>query len=242
LSHLKKVSGIDCHHCVGRALSPFCGALSAEEMNTFMEIKRSHRYAAGQAIFYEGNPSQGIYILCSGSVKLTQSSQAGQRQIIGIVSPGDLIEKCALFHPGAHSSTAEAMAQVEVSFFDRQEFLDLLKRHPSLSIRLITVLSQEAEKGWERSRSLLFQSAMERMIDLLLDLARRHGEKRSGATMIGLELKREELAEMVGVTLETAVRLVATLREKKLIRVEGRKILILNEEKLAERKRIASGQ
>jgi signal-transduction protein with cAMP-binding, CBS, and nucleotidyltransferase domain len=110
---LRKVSTTDCHHCFGRALSPFCGALSAEEMNTFMQIKRAHRYAAGQAISYEGNPSQGIYILCSGSVKLTQS---GQQQIIGIVSPGDLVEKGALFHPGAHSATAEAMAQIEVSF------------------------------------------------------------------------------------------------------------------------------
>lgn len=211
-------------------------------MNTFMKVKRAHRYGSGQAIFYEGNPSQGIYILCSGSVKLTQSSQTGQRQIIGIVSPGDLIEKCALFHPGAHSSTAEAMAQVEVSFFDRQEFLDLLKLYPHLSVRLITVLSEEAERGWERSRSLLFRSAMERLIDVLLDLARRHGEKRNGATVIGLELKREELAEMVGVTLETAVRLLALLKDEKLIRIEGRKIVIFHEEKLAKRKGIAAGR
>jgi CRP/FNR family transcriptional regulator len=242
LDHSKKVSATDCHHCVGRALSPFCGALSADEMNTFMKLKRGHHYSAGQTIFYEGNPCQGIYILCSGSVKLTQSSQTGQQQIIGIVSPGDLIEKGALFHAGAHSSTAEAMARVEVSFFDRQEFLDLLKLHPHLSIRLITVLSQEAEKGWERSRSLLFKSAMERLIDILLELARRHGEKKKGATMIGLELKREELAEMVGVTLETAIRMVALLKKEKLIRVEGRKILILNEEQLADRKRGPSGR
>ena len=240
MNHLNKASTTDCHHCVGRALSPFCGALSMDDVNTFMRIKRGHRYAAGQAIFYEGNPCQGIYILCSGSVKLTQSSQTGQQQIIGIVSPGDLIEKCALFHPGAHSSTAEAMARVEVSFFDRQEFLDLLKLNPHLSIRLITVLSQEAEKGWERSRSLLFKSAMERLIDVLLDLARRHGEKRNGATMIGPELKREELAEMVGVTLETTVRLLALLKKEKLVRVEGRKILIFDTEKLAERKGTAS--
>ena len=173
---------------------------------------------------------------------MTQSSQTGQQQIIGIVSPGDLVEKGVLFHPGAHSATAEAMAQIEVSFFDRQEFLDLLELHPHLSIRLITVLSQQAEMGWERSRSLLFQSAMERMIDLLLDLARRHGEKQKGATLIGLELKRAELAEMIGVTLETAVRVVAFLKKEKLIRVEGRKILILDPEKLTERKRIASGQ
>ena len=81
---------------------------------------------------------------------------------------------------------------------------------------------------------------MERLIDILLELARRHGEKKKGATMIRLELKREELAEMVGVTLETAVRMVALLKKEKLIRVEGRKILILNEEQLADRKRAAA--
>lgn len=86
----------------------------------------------------------------------------------------------------------------------------------------------------EKTRQLVFKSAKQRLADTLLDLSRKHGIKDTQATTLQLQLKREELAEMVGVTQETVVRLLALLKKEGLIRLAGRKILILNDEKLSQ--------
>ncbi|MGB3942777.1 MAG: Crp/Fnr family transcriptional regulator [Candidatus Manganitrophaceae bacterium] len=227
-----KMMATDCNHCVVRVLSAFCGELNPQEIDLFMKMKRRHVYEKGDAIFYEGNSCAGIYILCFGSVKLVQSSKTGKQQILNVVSPGELIEKSLLFHAGRHSATAQALERSEASFFYRDEFLEALKSNNHLAINLIKVLSQEVENIQERTRQLLFKSAKERLADTLLTLGKKHGEKQDRDILIDLDLKREELAEMIGVEPETVVRLLALLKKEKLIRFDGRKIFIIDEQKL----------
>lgn len=228
----KRTDSTDCHHCVVRVLSSFCGSLNPHEIDTFMKVKRIHVYDKNEAIFHEENSCTGIYILCSGSVKLVQSSRTGKQQILSIVSPGELIEKSLLFHPGRHSTTAQALERCEVSFFYRDEFLEVLKSNNHLAINLIQTLSQEIESAQERTRQLLFKSAKERLAETLLTLGRKHGAKRDRELSIELDLKREELAELVGVEPETVVRMLSLLKRDKIIRFDGKKILIVDEEKL----------
>lgn len=224
----------DCYNCVVRTLSSFCGTLDENEINTFMRIKRGHIYEKNQAIFYEGNSSEGMYILCSGSVKLVQSSHKGKQQILEVVSPGNLIEKTTLFHTGKHNTTGKALERSEVSFFYREEFLSVLQSNNHLALNLIRVLSQEVERGQERNRQILFKTAKERLADTLLALSHKRGVRHDKDITISLDLTREELAEMVGVTLETVVRLLALLKKEKLIGLVGKKVLILDEEKLMD--------
>lgn len=228
----KKTPLLDCNHCVVRVLSTFCGDLNPHEIDTFMRVKRIHVYEKNDTIFCEGNSCAGIYILCSGSIKLVQSSKTGKQQILAIVSPGELVEKSLLFHPGRHSTTAQALECCEVSFFYRDEFMEVLKSNNHLAINLIKTLSQEVENVQERTRQLLFKSAKERLAETLLSLGRKHGARHDRDIAIELDLKREELAEMVGVEPETVVRLLALLKKEKLIRFDGKKILITDEEKL----------
>lgn len=228
----KKTNATDCSHCVVRVLSSFCGNLNPHEIDTFMKVKRTHLYEKNDTIFYEENSCTGIYILCSGSVKLIQSSKTGKQQILTIVSPGELIEKSLLFHPGRHSTTAQALEHCEVSFFYRDEFLEVLKSNNHLALNLIKTLSEEIENAQERTRRLLFKSAKERLAEVLLTLGRKHGTKHDRELSIELDLKREELAEMVGVEPETVVRLLSFLKKEKIIRFDGKKIFIVDEEKL----------
>lgn len=228
----KKTNATDCNHCVVRVLSSFCGTLNPQEIDTFMRVKRVHNYEKNDTIFHEETSCAGIYILCSGSVKLVQSSKTGKQQILNIVSPGELVEKSLLFHPGRHSTTAQALERCEVSFFYREEFLEVLKSNNHLALNLIKTLSQEIENAQERTRQLLFKSAKERLAEILLTLGRKHGTRRDHDISIELDLKREELAEMVGVEPETVVRLLSLLKKEKVIRFDGKKILITDEEKL----------
>lgn len=230
----RKLPQTDCNHCAVRVLSSFCGELKPHEIDLFMKMKRSHLYEKNDTLFYEGTASTGIYILCSGSVKLIQSSKSGKQQILSVVSPGELIEKSLLFHSGRHSTTAQTLERSEVSFFYRDAFMEVLKSNNHLAMNLIKTLSREVETVQERTRQILFKSAKERLAETLLTLGRKHGARRDRDIAIDLELKREELAEMIGVEPETVVRLLALLKKEKLIRMDGRKIHITDEEKLIQ--------
>ncbi len=222
----------DCRRCEARACSPFCGNLNADEIDLFMKIKKSHLYEKRQAIFYEGNSCEGVYLLCSGSVKLMQSSRNGDQHILGIILPGDLIEKSAVFCEGRHTASAEALERSEVSLFRPKDFLDLLKSNAHFSLALIAILTKEVESGREKSRQLLFESAKKRLAYILIELSHHHGARQCEGMVIKLDLKRHELAEMIGVTQETTVRLLTKMKNEKLIRLNGKQIIVLDEEGL----------
>ncbi len=224
---------IDCRQCQARAQSSFCGLLKDDEINLFMQLKKDHLYQKNQALFYEGHSCDTIYLLCNGSVKLVQSSDAGHQQIDEVVSPGGWVDKGAAFSSGRHSVTAQALENSVVSLLSVAQILPNLKSLPSLSLTLITALSKEVDKGRERLRLLRTKSAKARLASVLLGLCRTHGVKQDHGISIKLALKREELAEMVCVTQETVVRLLTSLKKEGLIQLSGKEITILQEQGLS---------
>ena len=232
MGNYKNKTYTDCRECVARGMSLFCGCLSDKELNEFMEIKKIHIYDKHDFIFHEDTPSHGIYILCSGRIKLTNSSRFGQQQILKIVSAGEIIEKNGLYNTGKHTVTAETLEKSEVTFFEGEDFLNLLKRHSDLSLRIINVLSQELEQVQQKINQLTFKDAKGRLALILLDLAKSYGVKNSEGVDLGIVLKREEIAEMTGIALETAVRLLSQFKKEGIIKIEGKQITLLNEPKL----------
>jgi len=224
---------VDCRQCQVRAQSSFCSLLKDDEIDLFMQMKKGHLYKKNQALFYEGNSCETIYLLCMGSVKLVQSSDSGQQQILEIVSPGAWVDQGAAFSSGRHSVTAQALENSAVSLLSVAHMTAILKSFTGLSLTLITALSREVEKGRERLRHLRSKSANARLAGILLDLGRHHGIKREDGISIRLRLKREELAEMVCVTQETVVRLLTALKKEGTIRLSGKEITILHQERLS---------
>jgi len=232
MGNYKNKAYTNCKKCVARGMSLFCGGLSDKELNEFMEIKKIHIYGKHDIIFHEETPSYGVYILCSGKAKLTNSSHFGQQKILKIISGGEIIEKNGLFNAGKHTVTAETLERSEITFFEREEFLNLLKKNPDLSIRLINVLSQELEQSQSKISQLTFKDAKARLALILLELAKSYGVKRNEGIFLGIVLKREEIAEMAGIALETAVRLLSQFKKEDIIKLEGKQITLLNEPKL----------
>ena len=232
MGNYKNKTYTDCRKCAARGMSLFCGGLSDKELNEFMEIKKIHAYGKHDIIFHEETPSYGIYILCSGKAKLTNSSRFGQQKILKIISGGEIIEKNGLFNAGKHTVAAETLEPSEITFFEREDFLNLLRRNPDLSIGLINVLSQELQQSQNKISHLTFKDAKARLASILLELAKSHGVKRNEGMFLGIVLKREEIAEMAGIALETAVRLLSQFKKEGIIKIEGKQITLLNEPKL----------
>jgi CRP/FNR family transcriptional regulator len=227
----------DCAACELRDKSVVCD-LEGAELDTFRSIRQSLRYDAGQAVFYEGHPCLGLYLLCSGRVKLTRTSSSGQRQIVGILDGGALIEKHALQDGALHEVTCETLGPAHLCFIPREAYLGLLHRNSALAIRLIELLSSELGIRMDQRDLFAFRTGRQRLAGLLLELGARFGRKSGRGTQIGIHLKREEMADMAGVAVETAIRLLGAFRKEGLIGVERRAITLLNQERLARIARI----
>ncbi len=222
----------NCETCALRAKAVVCD-LSKEDLVTFQKIKRSLTYEPHQTVFYEGHVCLGLYLLCTGKVKLTRSSRRGQRQIVRILGHGELIEKHAFRENALHEVTCETMEPSQICIIDKERYLSFVQHNPELAIKLIQLLSNELGMNMDQLDEFTFKTARERLAGLLLEMGQRFGKKGGEGVLLGITLKREEVAEMAGITVETVIRLLGAFREEGLIDIDGRTITLLNADRLA---------
>ena len=223
----------DCETCSSREFSDICGILPPAEEPVGL-IKHRALYQPGQFVFYEGHVALGLYILCHGRVKLTRLNRKGQQRLVGILDSGRLLEKQAFQEQPVHQVTCEALETSQICLLDRTRFLTFLKGDGELAVKLVQVLSKEMSHVMNVADRFAFTPARERLARLLLELKERFGEPVSNGTRIDLNLKREDLAQMAAVTVETVVRLLHDFQENQLITMQGREILILKSDRLSK--------
>ena len=194
------------------------------------------RYKKKQRIFYQGEPCLGLFILCSGQVKLTRANRFGKEQILGIINPPGLLEEKDLFTTERHGVSAEAIEDVTVTFLKKEVLLDLFKKNPETALTMIVKLARELEGAQDRIEAMTFKDGRRRLAGLLLKLAEEYGRTRTDGILLNLKLTRAEIGEMMGTTQETAIRLLSRLKKENLIKDHTQGILILNQGQL---KRIA---
>lgn len=232
VSHPSSFRFSNCKLCPNRTTSDLCD-LDGQASEDFEKIKWSVVYQPGQFVFYEGHAVLGLYILCSGRAKLIRGTDRGQQRLIEIVDPGKLIEKHSFQDGAVHQSTCEVIEPSQICIVDRSQYLNLLEQHGDFAVRIIKLLSHEMGLSLNETDQLAFASARERVATLLLELVERYGEPVQDGVRISLQLKREELAQMAAMTMETVVRILSAFQSTQLIHIKGRNITILQPDRLA---------
>ena len=222
-----------CPDCESRMLGVFC-KLPSPALEEFNHHKTTNNYKKGQIIFYEGNQAFGIFCVQSGRIKLYKSGLDGRPQIVRLAGPGDLLGYRSLFAGEPYHATAEALEDSSICCIDKSAFFSVLKKHPDLGFDLLRKLSKELRVAEDLATSIAQKSARERMAELLLMLQEAYGSRDQLGVTLQLHLSREEMAEMIGTTQETAIRLLSEFKKKKMIQVKEREITILNSKALLE--------
>lgn len=228
--HTSTING--CGVCELRGGSVLCN-LQETDLASLERITHRFHYGPRETVFYEGHTCLGLYLLSAGKVKLTRSSVRGQRHIVRIAASGHLLETHAFRPDTTHLATCETLEASQVCLIERNGYAALVRRDPQLAMNLIQLLSGELGRRQDDVDAFTFQSARERLAALLLELAHRFGQGTGEAVDLRLALKREELAELLGVTVETAIRLLSAFRTEGLVRLNGRAITLLNRGRLA---------
>jgi CRP-like cAMP-binding protein len=230
---------IPCEQC---ATYPACivGDLPADGLDAFRAASVTGLYRRRQVIFHEDTPAEGLYLLCHGAVKLYQSDRAGRDHILAVAGPGDVLSEMPFDAGASYAVSAEALTDAQVCYLPRERLLAFIERHPMAGIRLIAALSRSLAAARRKVRDLALKYAEGRLAELLLQLARAAGAAESTPlpARIVLPYSRREIAEMIGVSTETAIRLLGKLKRQRVIATERRDLIVTDLGRLA---RIAGG-
>lgn len=230
----KNFKPTNCENCPSLEKGIFCelekAGLSSVNQNKVMNL-----YKKGQTIFFQGNPSFGLYCIASGKIKVSKMAGDGKESILRIASSGDVLGHRSLFSKDNCTATATVIEDAAVCFLDKEYIYSTLKAEPSIALKLIEKLSTGMGAAENRSASMSNKNARERLAELLLTFRKSYGvEEKDGRIKLEIKLSRDEIASMVGTAHETIIRLISEFKHEGILEQDGKVIYILNEEKLLE--------
>jgi CRP/FNR family cyclic AMP-dependent transcriptional regulator len=221
----------NCLSCPHRAERLFCN-LSEAGVKALAGITSSAAYPKGATLFVEGQPARGVFILCSGRVKLSTSSADGKTLILRIAEPGEVLGLPATVTGTSYELTADVIEPAQANFITRNDFLSFLKDNGDAALRVAEQLGETYHSAISEMRTIgLSHSAGEKLARFLLEWASNYPEDK-GQVRIKLTLTHEEIAQMIGSSRETVTRLLADFRKKQILQVSGSTLVIKNKQSL----------
>lgn len=191
---------------------PFIDDL-CKSLKTFDEIlsdQASRKLDPGQHLFHQGDDDRNIYKIESGLVRVYRILSDGRRQIISLRFAGDVLG----FETAAERQcSAEAITPVKVRSLDENSTYRRLRDEPALAPQLVSLLSQELENARGQIAVLNRRSAIEKLAAFILELHRRQGE----CGIVEIPLSRTDIADFLGLTIETVSRNLTKLRTRRII-------------------------
>ena len=205
--------------------------LPADQLQEIAAICVSKRYVKGAAIFFEGEPGIGFYMVASGKVKIFKMSFEGKEQILHIFGPGEPFGEVPVFHGSPFPANAETLTDAEILFFPRTEFVGLITTNPSLALNMLAVLALRLRRFTTQIENLSLKEVPGRLASYLRYLA----EEQQRQDKVVLDIPKGQLASLLGTSSETLSRIFNKMSEEGLIQVEGKTIFILDAQRLKER-------
>lgn len=208
--------------------------LPEDEYALLTNGKTERIYKKGDIIFKEGSYPDGIYFIVYGKVKKYKLDSDSKEYIIYVANTGELIGYHAILSEDRYPDSAAALEESSIAFIPRSSFLDAVKQSETLNKRLLKTLSHEFAV-LANSLSLFAQkSVRERLALQLVVMREKYKVDFKPGMAVEINMSRDDLANLVGTARENVVRLLTEFKEKGIIETQGRKIIVLNVNKLIE--------
>jgi CRP/FNR family transcriptional regulator, cyclic AMP receptor protein len=216
-----------CLSCPHREDRLFCN-LPPAAVQALAAITSPAAYPKGATLFVEGQSPRGVFILCSGRVKLSTSSADGRTLILRISESGEVLGLPATITGKPYELTADVIEPTQANFISREDFLRFLREHGEAALRVAQQLGETYHSAISEVRTIgLSHSAGEKLARFLLDLSADQAEAK-GEIKMTLTLTHEEIAQMIGASRETVTRLFADFKKKQFLQVKGSTLTIRN--------------
>lgn len=201
-------------------------SLTVEELNEITDLFETRDYKNDEYIFHEGDEPRWLYIVSRSRVKMTKHSLSGKDMIVEIKSPGGMFCCSAIFDDKPYPESAQAMDNVSVIRIDRGSLQKLMGSYPVLNLQIAQYASDKLRDAYNMVKNIATEKVEKRIASVLLKLTEKAVSEKSGFVKIDFPITRQEIAEMVGTTVETCIRTIREFERQGLVKTEGRRILI----------------
>lgn len=211
---------------------PVLSSLSQSDWEKVKDLFIEKHFGKDEYIFFEGDPSSWLGVILEGRVKMIKHSEAGKDVVLDVISPGEMLGEVAAFNGEPHPATAQAMEPTVLASIYRDDYLRLLKHYPALALRVIGELGRRLREAQETIKSMAVERVERRIARILLKLAATTGSSSEEGIVIEMPLTRQDIAEMVGTTVETAIRTMSKFRKRGLVQTKRGRVIILEPHQL----------
>ncbi|HZY45861.1 MAG TPA: Crp/Fnr family transcriptional regulator [Anaerolineae bacterium] len=217
---------------------PLFSALSLDQIASFADRFRASTFDQNATIFLEGDPADRLWVIQEGQVKIVKYGEGGKENLLEVIMPGEMFGGAGILFP-IHPASAVAMTAVAVLGLPRTEYLQLIRSFPDVALKIIAILGERLRAAM-KMRAMSIERVDARLAHILLKLADKIGVKVDEGVRIDMSLSRQDLADMAGTTIETAIRIMSKFRKDGLVMTEpGGFIVIMEVDRLAA---LAEGQ
>ena len=206
---------------------PLFSSLSEEEIGEISSYIERKRFRKKEGIFSEGDQSHWFYILVDGKVKITKLSHDGKEIIIELISPNDLFGGFAVLKGFPYPANAVAMEDCDAVRISRHNLMGIIERFPHFMYDITDNLGERVREFSDTLKNIALERVESRIAALLIKLAEKTGERTAeGAMEITMKLTKQDIAEMVGTTVETSIRVMSKFRKSGYLKdVEGKIVI-----------------
>jgi CRP/FNR family transcriptional regulator, anaerobic regulatory protein len=214
----------DCGDCPIRHRA-VCARCETDELTKLEQIKYYRSYQAGQTIIWSGDKMDFVASVVTGIATLTQTMEDGRRQMVGLLLPSDFVGR-----PGRSTAAYDVTATTDLVMccFRKKPFEELMASTPHIAQRLLEMTLDELDAAREWMLLLGRKTAREKIASLLAIIARRDASLKEPRALVSainfdLPLTREEMADYLGLTLETVSRQMSALKRDGVIVLDGKR-------------------
>lgn len=207
-------------------------AMTPPQMQAMLNMTRMLEVKRGQRIYIEGDPSDQLFLLKVGVVKISTSASDQQETILAFLYPGDIFGELAMIDDSPRDHIATAHEDVVLCALSRDLFLRMVRETPALGYQITKVMGLRLKRFRTRIEELLYKSAHARIAHTLLDLASDYGIHDNQGILVPLRLNQADLGNLVGLARETVNTVLQDFRHRGLVEAGRRNIRIIDPERL----------
>ena len=219
------------------AQAPLFAALDADAAEALQAASRTRRFRRGDIVFAEGESGDALYVVVEGKVKIFRTSPDGRENMLAVLGPGEMFGELSLFDPGPRTATVATITDCALASLAHEALRPWLAGRPELGVQLLQALAQRLRRTNEAMADLVFSDVPGRVAKTLLDLGDRFGTPGPDGVRVTHDLTQEELAQLVGASRETVNKALSEFASRGWIRLDGRAVLLIDQERLAHRAR-----
>lgn len=200
-----------------------------EALKKLLESKKIRKVKKGQLLYYDGDASQGIYLVLSGKIKVSKNTEDGRELVTSINTADEYFGIYDALVSKMHTETAEAIEDSSVCLLYKEQLDDILAKNAALAMRFIHLLSENLHQKEEQLVQMAYHSVRKRLAETLLRISEINHKD-------SFKISRNDLAAMAGMATETVSRTLSDFKEDNLIDKKGGDISILSKDRLIKMK------